>query len=137
MFLMSRVLELSLRRLFSCCTCPSAPVQLCRARKASAKAQIALRTLTLSCLYTANVNHVSACRGAHDLAYVTALGPSDACANACKVYKGADRCGGNYAISLYRLTNVQYDQGAGVCHLWCGMWSCAVPNASDDPRVKL
>lgn len=51
---------------------------------------------------------------------MTALGPSDACTNACKSYKGADRCGGNYAISLYRLTGVQYDTGSGafVCMLY-------------------
>jgi hypothetical protein len=53
------------------------------------------------------------CRGAYDEAYVTALGPSTGCTNACKDYRGADRCGGQYAISLYRLTGVQYDTGAG------------------------
>lgn len=44
---------------------------------------------------------------------MTGLGPSNGCTNACKDYKGADRCGGQYAISLYRLTGVQYDTGAG------------------------
>jgi hypothetical protein len=53
------------------------------------------------------------CRGAYDQAYVTALGPSIGCTAACKEYKGADSCGGDYAISLYRLTGVQYDTGAG------------------------
>lgn len=56
-------------------------------------------------------------RGAYDEAYVTALGPSDGCVNACKDYRGADRCGGQYAISLYRLTGVAYDTGAGACCL--------------------
>jgi hypothetical protein len=55
------------------------------------------------------------CRGAYDEAYVTALGPSTACVTPCKDYRGADICGGDYAISLYRLTGVQYDTGAGVC----------------------
>lgn len=53
------------------------------------------------------------CRGAFDQAYVTALGPSTGCVNVCKDYRGADSCGGDYAISLYRLTGVEYDTGAG------------------------
>lgn len=44
---------------------------------------------------------------------MTALGPSTGCTNVCKDYKGADLCGGSYAISLYRLTGVQYDTGSG------------------------
>ena len=58
------------------------------------------------------------------MAYVTALGASTGCTVACKDYKGADRCGGDYAISLYRLTGVQYDTGAGG---WCVLvllWQC-------------
>lgn len=46
---------------------------------------------------------------------MTALGPSTGCVTACKDYRGADLCGGDYAISLYRLTGMQYDTGAGVC----------------------
>lgn len=69
------------------------------------------------------------CRGAYDEAYVTALGPSTGCTAACKEFKGADRCGGDFAISLFRLTGMQYDTGAGEIQQWHGpaalvSWQC-------------
>jgi hypothetical protein len=54
-------------------------------------------------------------RGAFDEVYVTALGPSNGCVNPCKDYRGADTCGGDYAISLFRINGMQYDTGAGGC----------------------
>lgn len=88
-----------------------------------------------NCDHSAVNPALHACRGAYDEAYVTALGPSTGCVNACKDYRGADRCGGEFAISLYRVTGVQYDTGAGeqqklgkdCCFFWIRcLLGCAV-----------
>eukprot|EP00879_Flechtneria_rotunda_P010453 GHRR01010929.1.p1 GENE.GHRR01010929.1~~GHRR01010929.1.p1 ORF type:complete len:962 (+),score=236.94 GHRR01010929.1:64-2949(+) len=53
------------------------------------------------------------CWGAFNVSLVTANGPSNGCVNPCKPWPGADMCGGDYAISLYQIKNMTYDQGAG------------------------
>ncbi len=91
-------------------------------RLATTTVMLVLVGLLMQCVV---VCWVSVCRGAYDEAYVTALGPSTACTNACHEYTGADACGGQYAISLYRLDNATYDTGAGAA------WSVEIHEADN------
>jgi hypothetical protein len=52
---------------------------------------------------------------------VTRNGPSTECTSRCRGWLTSDLCGGNYAISLYQISNMTYDAGAGVfvTHLTC------------------
>ncbi|WIA21233.1 hypothetical protein OEZ85_000475 [Tetradesmus obliquus] len=53
------------------------------------------------------------CWGAFNLTDVTRNGPSTNCTNKCRGWPTSDKCGGDYAISLYQIPNMTYDTGAG------------------------
>lgn len=99
------------------------------------------------CCLSCACAHATNCRGAFNYTYVTALGPSPNCTNSCRSFKGADKCGGDYAISLFNLTTVQNDMGLGVSlqgdavnlvqqhstlRVDCWLLACALPAAQAD-----